>query len=557
MRKLAVILICLALYPLEAQAQTCPLGITWEGHATIPVYLHPDVAANLVHINGTTWTDDELVKELQNALETLQEQLPTRAPHFEFRGFSSGVAFNQLIPNALHIIPWLDNEPCSNHTTALMGSSPGAGTFITIKRSGSGFHRLADGTLQNLNLPDCHKRFEHWLPTTPPDQHVLRGLLYHELMHNYGIDHYSAQHCEQLTCQASPCGLTHLHDGQTAQGNNPYFWDFSEMVDLYGATSGITSLDKHETSTDGLGWIARAVTNIPALVSLFSTTSNFNNPHMFLAYRAPSTLAPRLHRFTPSSLTWADWGSPDSGPTMGLVGAADDDVGADVGVLAWLDNESKTDVMKELGVARFSGPNTFVKHAFGTNLVRYQGIALGYDQRNDVEVMAWRNGNGEVTLQTYNNGTFSNVFTLAGQFAGDSPTVACGPSTLPFNCVVTWASVSTTGPSYRVLRWMHFRTSSVGGVISIAAGDVSSVMENGYFQYGSPSVGYLGLPGCPYIFAWKNPGLSYYTRCKGTGPTDGLTPGTEVIHTRSKTVNSPSVGSTSAGSYELLDMMMN
>lgn len=84
----------------------------------------------------------------------------------------------------------------------------------------------------------------------------------------------------------------------------------------------------------------------------------------------------------------------------------------------------------------------------------------------------------------------------------------------------------------RYMRWMHFRTSQSGGNVVITSNDVFAIVQQGYTMFGPPSVAYIGgtSSSCAFLFAWKNPGTTYYTRCKSASAAAGLTAGTERSH---------------------------
>jgi hypothetical protein len=108
--------------------------------------------------------------------------------------------------------------------------------------------------------------------------------------------------------------------------------------------------------------------------------------------------------------------------------------------------------------------------------------------------------------------------------------------------VLTWSEVPTDASNaYRTLRWQHFAYDTNG---TLSLGPLHAA---GYIMFGPPSVSYKGptTSNCAYMFAWKNPGNVWYTRCKAADRYAGLTLNTEVSHAApsGKRVSSPRIGS--------------
>jgi hypothetical protein len=136
--------------------------------------------------------------------------------------------------------------------------------------------------------------------------------------------------------------------------------------------------------------------------------------------------------------------------------------------------------------------------------------------------------------------------------SGDTAVVACGDSSLTFNCVVAWASASPTG-TYRTWWWQHFRVYYNGTYNFV----FSNAFDSGYIVAGPPAVTYKGNTSstCAWVFGWPSAGTTYYTRCKGVNELATLTAGTEVSHTPASGVMTwaPALGSVNAAAEVLAE----
>lgn len=164
----------------DAQCHTnCLLGWDWTAYSEIPVWIHPDLADNLVRLDGTKWTWAELRREVEYSLETLDENLPRGGPPLRvMTSASSGYDWDDPIAGAIHVVPDLmectgeDAGTCDCFGTgSLGGSGPTNGLLLRIKRSETGF---VGGV--NQNLVDCDKTYEHRVADAT-GLHTLRGVL--------------------------------------------------------------------------------------------------------------------------------------------------------------------------------------------------------------------------------------------------------------------------------------------------------------------------------------------------------------------------------------------
>ena len=103
---------CLLAGRIDTANASCLRGFDWTGYASIPVWIHPDLARNLTHEDGTVWTFTEVRRELEYTLETLQENLPSGAPPVIVQSTASAPGpWDARIPGAVHIVPWLADCP--------------------------------------------------------------------------------------------------------------------------------------------------------------------------------------------------------------------------------------------------------------------------------------------------------------------------------------------------------------------------------------------------------------------------------------------------------------
>jgi hypothetical protein len=533
---------------------TCLYAWNWTSRSTIPVYIHPELALNLVHDDGTQWTDDEIEREIQALLASLQEHLASNAPRFVYSGFLSfGGSDDAYVPYAVTINPWMhqctgeDAGTCdcfASAETSVANNDLSHGIVVHLKRSGTGII----GGIER-HLADCGKHWEHHR-TTYDGVTTTRGALNHEFLHVLGLGHYGSadESCPQdcVCAGGGSCSMTE-DEGKSYLWSNPYRYDIERVQHIYGTFPTTTSYRKiTDGTTDGLTWTDASNTTMPASTPLVGTSSTAGAYEMF-GIRSVTTMVPALWRYQPSRTTWVNLGAPSSiSPSYGQVGAADDDSGTWRSFLAWLKGETVTNTTDTPSIAERTSSAWTITYNLNNWPIVYQGISIAHDPKYDEVVMAYRDSSARVTIQAFNAGAPGPSYTIAGAYSDDPPIVACGANPPTYNCVVTWAS-APTGPGTRTLTWMHFYVDA-----GLTITNTGPVVSGGYVMFGSPSVAYIGGTQCPWLFAWNTLGSTYYTKCKDSAIAATLTAGTEVSHTWTGDAASPRVGA-APGAFELFN----
>lgn len=523
----------------------------------------------MVHSDGMPWTDAELEQEITSVLDSLMDHLPSGAPGFRFRGQSVGGQWHlAYIPGAVHIVPWGEDdcnqqEGCSCQATGQVrwdnGQDPDEGFLLLLKRSGIYY----SGGVVFPDSVDCDITWDTYQPTYSSESRIkhLRAALNHEFMHVLGSKHYGDVECPDCVCAADPCSLTDI-EGRSHRLVNPFRWDWENMTSKYGPFPSTVSYRDHRISTSsGVSWGDGNESTLSSSAPLFAAASAVTSAYLSYATRSVSTLVPTLRRYDPSTSTWSSWGAPVGiAGSPGQVGVADKGSGSSWrGYLGWLSGESLESSIEVPKVAmRHPTSGWGTPFAFLSYPTQAQGISIALDPRySDAIVMAYRSSTSRVVLQVANSttGSIGNQIDVGG-YSADPPMVTCGPSTLTYNCLVTWANLPVPGGKI-TLKWRHFRVSVLSGAYVFFDTDLQPVQENLFeYLYSSPSVAYKGGSQCPFLFTWKghasNGDGKWYTQCKGTSATAGLTAGTKTEHMWTGNPVSPRVGA-AASQYHLFN----
>mgnify|MGYP001577871066 CR=1 FL=1 len=275
---------------------------------------------------------------------------------------------------------------------------------------------------------------------------------------------------------------------------------------------------------------------------------------MFAGFKNSAGLFPSIYRWTYTTQAWDYWGYPTVARLVGAVGASYDFQTPGVyGYFAWLSGETSSNPRKDISIARYSAASTYTNYTWATGgFTRLQGVSIAHDPRTDVEVLGFRDDDGAVLVSAFNGNTgLFHASSSAGGYSGDGPTVTCGPASITRNCIVVWADAATSaGTTLRTLRWRHF---SVGTSASHLITFSTSLVSQGYIQFGPPSISYMGPSGdiCAFQLTWKNPGSTQYTACKTTAETTLWTNGQSHSVGAGRRINSPRMGSSFEASEQL------
>lgn len=525
----------------DACVDDAPVYGAWM--SPIDIYLNNDLADNLVHVDGRTWTSSELAWAVESTIESFGENAAAGQPALRFAGFTSAAWNAQLGPNTIHLAPNLDlQRACADYGTAYAVGSQTNGAWIIFKRSGTG---IEDG--KDLGLEDCAKKWEQYVssgaPATP--DHILRSAINHEMLHHFmGANHYGD--CGYSgQCASALCACV---DGieTAAERWSCYRFDWEAMRVHYGRFGN--DQYEHDESLDGLNWFSATPGTGGALefAPLPGVSNNIDLSYMFAAVRRPYKLYGRIWRWVYTTQVWEYWGYLGN-TSEALLGTVDVAYGGSPSYphFAWLKRETFTEVDKAIVVTRFTAPNQRTHYQWGTDVTWAQGVSITYDPKNDFYFLIWRDNDLFIQVQTFKNGVFSGAMTLMDGNdpirAAEAPNITCGPATLDKNCLLVWASVPEGSEEYQSLRWVQFDVFVFWGWYFW---DWGPHMNQGYPQYGAPSVTYQGPTSSDeaYLVSWNVPWGTVYTMGKDTNASSFWDGTTIRSHTVPGRALSPAIG---------------
>jgi len=455
-------------------AAYCLFPNTWESYTSIPVWRAPDLDDKLRHDNGTVWNDFETDQSIMWVLAAANQYSNAHLPTLIYMGARSACTGDACrIANAITIIPNeidCDNEVDINYYT------PAQGLLIRTTPS----------------VAPCMNTWEHWETPAVDGTYVFNGVLNHELAHALGLKHN--MDCTPLPCSTHPCAVADVDTSTTPEGLTLYRDDVLGLQSRYGAPAYYTRTMREFDSSTGTWWTMYP-TDWPALQPLFSLSHSRDAMRMFAAYRDPSTLRPRTAMWWWFPIDWDDWGTPVTGTTQGHVGAALDPA-TGYGYSFYLLGETQAQVNKYFGYSRHVSATSRANYQKTTPTTRRHGVMAAWYNSAGIMTQVWRATNGAIQVHVVHGSTFEGPWSIVDANgnparAMDTPSVACGPPSIYYNCVVAWADPAMAGSGwhYHTLRWAHFGVFGGPGSYYLVQGPILSA---GYLMHGSPVVTYMG-----------------------------------------------------------------
>lgn len=492
----AVATALLAALPASAVAY-CPHGHSWAGRPNIPVYHESEILTNMVHHDGTPWTEDEFTHELRWILAAINASSNSNLPPLWDAGVrtpcdAGGGDTGCQIPWSIVLV--YNNDPSCYGGWG--GGAPSAGDLIF-------FENVACDTAY----------YEHYSPPGENRQ-TMQGYLLHELGHSLGIAHSFAppedDTCPQndpppSACQTPPCAVMQAGFVYGSDAHS-YFWDDILGFQSLYSTPWFSGRSHHESSNIST-WAARAFPS-GEFQSMFGLSSSVTS-RMFMSTRGFDPAFPVLldaRRWDRPTSTWPDWGAPSPPVMQGRMGAAWA-AGPDRAFYSFTHGENQTDVSKAIGLYKITvaGGAAILPTGTAGAETRRHGASTAYDPKTNSIVVVSTESNGTIRLNFVDNAPFQwiptafNIPSAEGwQIAYDTPTVACGDASIAHNCIVAWAmpAIEGTGSHYHYLRWMQF--SAVRG----PPWDVSwgALSTGSTVLHGPPTVAYKGPAGSTSAF---------------------------------------------------------
>ncbi len=520
----------------DAGDQWCRHGWDWLSKTSLVFKIHPGVAAEILDENGTPWTTAELELEVRYAIERLMDQAPSGLPPIYFGGYeSSGTTWNAP-PDGADIVLRpnhnIDKNQCTPHQS---GDSSG------------GVHlHLSNGLFSG-----CPVRYKHW--NDPPASNTIKtlsGTFMHELMHGLGFLHSNACQTTLPSCTDNPgeeqyCGL--MAGASDSEFAELEYADWDALTSVYDGWEGDGVIRR--SSSDAVTWSTRAGNGL-------LSGPNWGSGRGAGGSTAIPILAPELASQVPHFWLWnsvndtfIDYGVAQIASNFGQVAMS---IGSGYYYMFLMSAVNQNYSVKQPRYAFVNSPNGAV-HVSTSQYASRQGVTGVWDPKTAKLIHAWRNRDNQVVMAISTPTSFIGTGTVPAALASDAnkafstPSIACGPATLSYNCLMVWATAAA-GPSdqYHVMRWVHFSVS--GTTINFD----STIYQNGYVMYGPPQAVYRGptTSNSAFVVAFKNPGRCFYTLVKGTSTTSAFN--TERSHCApvGAHIGPPMIGSTSGGLVE-------
>ncbi|MCB9830263.1 MAG: hypothetical protein H6806_10950 [Planctomycetes bacterium] len=349
--------------------------------------------------------------------------------------------------------------------------------------------------------------YVHWkFPSGPTTGDVFGGLLMHELQHSFGFHHASTCQYFLPPCYDNPgglsvCGLMDGH-GENSESYDIEYSDWQALRTKYGywENDGEFRRESPDTSI----WItmgANAVNSGPIWTSAWPIASSYIPVYV----TDPTTVHPHLYKWNYTSQVFYDEAWPITGPQFGAIAVA---LGAS-SYFTWYVSTQTADVSeKHLCYTRYtsSHPASFQGSACDTqNFHQRQGVGGAYDQKSGrlVHVIRGESNNAYVSTSVVGGQPSGFVAEFPEQVAF-TPSIACGASTIDYNCIAVFAGAAEdgSGEDYHFLKWRHFRI--VNGLLDFE----STTHTQGYVMYAPPSVVYRGpdSSGNAFVVGFYYPG---------------------------------------------------
>lgn len=520
----------------------------WSAYSVIDVYTHPDLAENLTHSSGQTWTDSEVQSAVKTILNAFNDTLATGAPPLEYRG-ESNVSWNQTMgPGTIHISPHL-GQNCPSWIAFAAADPVPAGGRIYLRRDGTG------GIAGN---EDCNGGFEHYSTTS----RILRGTLNHELMHLFGNKHDLPCSSGTLTCAGYPllscsCGAASTTDVATSWDCDLH--DRNILIEQHGHLNASVAW-RHKESSDGTTWTTVSTPSPPPLAPLINTASSNDSLFIFVGGRRADSTTPygRLWRLYVPAHTWDYWGTFASDVTtqnlLGPVGVAYYGSAEPASYASYMESPAESDPLRDLKLSRFTAASTRTIYSYGNDVTSNDGVEAEVDPESEWVVLVWRDDDLVVHITLYRSDlgfVATQKLTIGGAdvVAAETPSIACGdPSAGTYNCLLAFAGMPIDGQGH-YLKWAHFNIINTQFGPTINWG---TLYQQTLTLLSAPTVSYKGpsSSNAAFLVTFELAGTNFRTYAKGVSTSATWSSG--VVHSSGAEYGYPPVAGTAYGRYELL-----
>lgn len=476
----------------------------------VAVEVSDQIAPNWRHRDGSTWTETELKFGIMRVIAIINDYNGGGHPPLYFSGFISQA----------------DSEITENNKIKFSLKSPGTCGWTHF--GGSGGSRIFVPRW-DCDLPGGQANYNELFDREFNDQNgvVSGGTILHEMAHALGITHRvdsppapPEEQCNpgKDTCLSAHCTLGDA--GRDGQQMSEFFVDDQAWIrHIYGGYGGTND---HLESWDNSSWLVLSGSAVPAHQPAPGLSDNATlSPYMVMNARYNLGDYNLKYRWVNTTQSWEYW-YYDYNPGTGALGAAYD---TSTGKAYFVQQSDTTPIESATNLqwASQTGPGWPTYYTGTEATTERHGIDAAFDPRWGLLVATTRaervtgvTEHWQILIHLIDPATNQVITTKAlgnwtdPTLAFDTPSIACGPSSVSFNCIIAWADAGepTAGLQVKkhVIRTMRFEYWSFFGSYILIA-DQPQVLGSGYTAFSRPSVTYKGSVGSSsaFVIAWDNP----------------------------------------------------
>lgn len=459
------------------------------GLSRIPVYVRNLTWTEFVHPNGTPWTSQELVSEVEWAIHIVNNSTSAATPPLYFGGFFScndsdydGRYVECIQPNSITVV------------------ATRSGTAVCVQQAGH-YYNVDSSLVELENSYDCDTRWSQF-DGNHQFSDILTSALIHEIGHSLGLDDQY-----QCTTAANPaCTDTYWgacasmkfgrHSGSLAY---EYFIDDAlGLRALWGTRGHIGRL--HSETTTAVTWtsLGTATTGTNAVRWGSGASNNPSSTSMFLAHRDDTILKPHAMRWNSSASSWTTYNQTSLYQHMGPVGAAEEPSHSSSFYMA---GQTQTNINTYVASSRHASSSAIVR-TLQPNRTRHSGSDGTYDPASGFRLQTYRDNSSRIVIQALDA---AGTVVLTGTFSqttSSTPSIACAPTGMSQNCILVYTKAVSGSQRYM--------TSFQFGILTNGAPqyyfDVGSVVTSGHVALDRPIVAFLGTSAAgSFLVALRRP----------------------------------------------------
>lgn len=343
------------------------------------------------------------------------------------------------------------------------------------------------------------------------------GILLHELGHILGLNHpWSCQQYNYVGVMACDSGCNASLEARYLRRD-----DIEGLRNRYGWKNTSTAFKK---STDALTWSGGtpSMPNYnPDLRMSTVSTDQLGDDQLFLAF--PYGANAHFAKYDSSS-AWSSRASIEwtvHGDTWKNVAITMDKYANNYVAAAWLAEETVTNDNQKIRWAYSQNEGSSWSYGYfqagGVDrTTRRNGISGAWDPQTSTWVFGWVDDNNHLTFQTLRTPGMSPGATSTSELTIDSPAITCSgvSGTLPYNCLVTFASSGPNGPCLMYT----FGKVNGSGLFEMSG----TVYSDCWYQYQTAYVtsDYQNSM-YPFVVGFRQAGNTNYTFRKTATPSSG------------------------------------